>query len=136
MRFVLTFLFTFLSVSLLFAEVTMHKSIPRPVILPIEKPEHPIARPPHIRPIVNTGIVYQDNYYNTNNVNSCQQYIDQVATLNQKISTLQREVDRLQAKEDARLQKILQAKTKKELEAFDNRKSTVKTKNSIEIIDK
>ena len=136
MRFILTLLFTLLSATTLFAEVTMHKSIPRPVILPIEEPEHPIVRPPHIRPIVNTGIVYQDNYYNTNNVNSCQQYIDQVATLNQKINTLQREVDRLQSKEDARLQKTLQEKNKKELEAFDNRKSSVKTTNSIEITDK
>ena len=136
MRLVLILLFTFFYASTLFSEVTMHKGIPRPVILPIEEPEHPIVRPPHIRPIVNTGIVYQDNYYNTNNVNSCQQYIDQIATLNQKINTLHREVDRLQAKENARLQKILQEKSKKELEAFDNRKSTVKTTNSIEITDK
>ena len=134
MRFFLIMLMT-LSTSTLFADVTMHKSIPKPV-LPIEKPDRPIIRPPHGIPVINTGIVYQDNYYNDNVGSSCQQYIDQIATLNQKISTLQREVDRLQAKEDARLQQTLQEKNRQELEAFDNRKSTLKTKNSIEITDK
>ena len=134
MRFFLIMLMT-LSTSTLFAEVIMKKPITRPS-LPIEKPERPIIRPPHGIPVINTGIVYQDNYYNDNVGNSCQQYIDQIATLNQNINTLQREVDRLQAKEDARLQKTLQEKNRQELEAFDNRKSTVKTKNSIEIIDK
>ena len=135
MRFFLTLFFS-LYASTLFADVTMKKTTSGPVILPIEKPTHPIARPPHALPIVNTGVVYQDNYYNNNNVNTCQQYVDQVATLNQKISTLQREVDRLQAKEDARLQQTLQEKNRQELEKFDNRKSTLKTKNSIEITDK
>ena len=121
--------------STLFADVTMKKTISRPS-LPIEKPERPIIHPPHAIPVVNTGIVYQDNYYNDNMGNSCQSYIDQIATLNQKISTLQLEVDRLQAREDVRLRKTLQEKNKKELEAFDNRKSTIKSKNSIEIKSK
>jgi len=111
------------------------KTVSGPVTLPI-KPDRPIFVRPPVRPIVNTGIVYQDNYYNDNVGYSCQQYIDQISALNQKINTLKREVDRLQSKEDARLQKTLQEKNKQEVEAFDNRKSTVKTKNSIEITDK
>ena len=121
--------------STLFADVIMKKAVEKP-FHPIEKPDRPIIRPPHGIPVINTGLVYQDNYYNNNNVNSCQSYIDQIAILNQKISTLQLEVDRLQAREDARLQKTLQEKNREELEAFDNRRSTVKTKNSIEITNK
>ena len=133
----------FLSILLLLGSTTLNADLIRakqavsgPVTLPIEKPDRPIFVRPPVRPIVNTGVVYQDNYYNDNVGNSCQQYIDQIATLNRKINTLQREVDRLQAKEDVRLQQTLQEKNRQELEAFDNRKSTVKTKNSIEIIDK
>ena len=135
MRFFLSLLFSFYA-STLFAEVTMKKTISGPVILPIEKPDRPIFVRPPVRPIVNTGIVYQDNYYNDNVGNSCQSYMDQIATLNEKISTLQLEVDRLQSKENVRLQTTLQEKNRQELEAFDNRKSTVKTTNSIEITDK
>jgi len=134
MKFFLTMLMI-VCTSTLFADVIMKKPIKKPP-LPPEKPEHPIIRPPHGIPVINTGIVYQDNYYNNNNMNSCQSYMDQIATLNQKISTLQLEVDRLHARENVRLQKILQEKNRKELEAFDNRKSTVKTTNSIEITNK
>ena len=73
MRFFLSLLFS-LYASTLFAEVTIIKkiTISGPVILPIEKPDRPIFVRPPVRPIVNTGIVYQDNYYNDNVGNSCQ----------------------------------------------------------------
>ena len=131
MKYFLILLFTF-STSTLFAEVTMGKAISRPS-LPVEKPEHPIVRPPHGLPIVNTGVVYQDNYYNPYTGTSCQSYIDQITALNNEIVDLKTEVARLQAIEDARLQKTLKAKHQKEMDAFNNRKSSVKTTNSIEI---
>ena len=119
---------------LLSANVLAHKTIPRPS-LPIEKPEHPIHKPvrPIVPVVVNPGIVYQDNYYNNNVVNSCQPYIDQLAQKDKKISELTAELARLQAIEDARLQKTLKEKHQKEMDAFENRKSSVKTSNKIEI---
>ena len=111
--------------------ISAKKVIARPT-LPVERPEHPIIRPPH-RPSIRPAVVYQDNYYTTNVMENCQQYIDQIEELNHEINELNREIDRLQAIEDARLQKTLQEKNRQELEAFENRKNTVKTKNSIEI---
>ncbi len=131
MRFFLIILLT-LYTSILFAEVTMQQTIPRPP-LPIEKPEHPIVRPPHVPVVVNPGVVYQDNYYSTTVVNNCQNYMDQINELNAYIDQVERELSELKAKEYERLQKDLKAKHQKELEKFENRKSSVKTKNSIEI---
>jgi predicted RNase H-like nuclease (RuvC/YqgF family) len=120
---------------ILFADVTMKKTISRPS-LPVEKPEHPIVRPPQVPVGVNPGIVYQDNYYNTNVVNSCQSYIDQIDELNAYIDQIEQEISELKAKEYERLQKDLKAKHKKELQEFENRKSSIKSKNSIEIKSK
>jgi hypothetical protein len=119
----------------LFADVTMKKTISRPS-LPVEKPDHPIVRPPHVPVVVNPGIVYQDNYYNTNVVNSCQSYIDQIDELNAYIDQIEKEIAELKAKEYERLQKDLKAKHKKELQEFENRKSSIKSKNTIEIKSK
>jgi hypothetical protein len=118
----------------LFAEVRAKKTIYEPM--------HPIERPP-LRPVVpitvNPGVVYQDNYYNYNynriEVN-CRQYADLLREKDRKIEKLTKEVLRLQSQADKRLQKELRAQHQKELQEFDNRKSTVKTTNSIEITDK
>jgi len=134
MRFFLMILITFYT-PLLFADMTMKKTISRPS-LPVEKPDHPIVRPPHVPVVVNPGIVYQDNYYTTNVVSSCQSYMDEIDELNAYIDQIEKELAELKQKEYARLQKDLKQKHQKEIEAFDNRKSTVKSKNSIEITDK
>ena len=120
--------------STLFVDVTMKKMISRPS-LPVEKPEHPIHRPvrPVVPVVVNPGVVYQDNYYNTNVVHSCQRYIDQIDELNAYIDQIEQEMAELKAKEYKRLQDDLKAKHKKELQEFENRKSSIKSKNSIEI---
>ena len=131
MRFFFMILITFYTSTLL-ADVTMKKTISRPS-LPVEKPEHPIVRPPHAPVVVNPGIVYQDNYYNTNVVNSCQSYIEEIDELNAYIDQIEKEMAELKAKEYKRLQKDLKAKHKKELQEFENRKSSIKSKNSIEI---
>lgn len=130
------FSFIILSTVLLFGEpITATKTLSRPA-LPIEKPERPIVRPPLVRPVVNTGVVYQDNYYNTNVENNCQQYRDQLIEKDNEITALQKEIDRLKAIESKHLQDSLKAQHKKEMNDFDNRKSSVKSKNSISITDK
>jgi hypothetical protein len=101
-------------------------------ILPIEKPLHPIHP---IRPIVNTGIVYQDNYYNTNYTSNCQQYIDALIQKDEEILVLRRELEKLQNKEQRQLSKSLQKSYETELEAFENRKSSIKIKSSVTISD-
>jgi predicted RNase H-like nuclease (RuvC/YqgF family) len=104
--------------------------------LPVEKPDHPIVRPPHVPVVINPGIVYQDNYYNTNVVNNCQSYMDQIDELNAYIDQIEKELSEFKAKEYERLQKDLKDKHKKELQTFENRKSSIKSKNSIEIKSK
>jgi len=134
MRLLLILFFAFYT-SVLFAEVTMKKPISRPS-LPVEKPDHPIVRPPHVPVVINPGIVYQDNYYNTNVVNNCQSYMDQIDELNAYIDQIEKELSEFKAKEYERLQKDLKDKHKKELQTFENRKSSIKSKNSIEIKSK
>jgi RNase H-fold protein (predicted Holliday junction resolvase) len=55
--------------------------------------------------------------------------------LNAYIDQLEKEIAELKEKEYARLRKALKEKHEKEVKAFDERKSSVKTKNSIIISD-
>ena len=109
---------------------------------PKEKPgiSHPIHKPirpgiPVVPVVINPGIVYQDNYYNTTVEDNCNKYIEIIDQQNKEIAALQKEVERLRSEADERLQKNLKAEHDKEIEAFDNRRS-IKTKNSYNITDK
>jgi len=133
-----TFLFLFFLMGgmsiVSYADVTMHKRPllpPRPVH-PIE-PERPIERP-IVRPYVDTAFV--DNRVINNNYESCDKYKDMIDELNAYIDQLEAEIAELKEKEYARLRKELKEKNEKELKAFDKRKSSIKTKNSITITDK
>jgi len=107
-----------------------------------EKPEisHPIHKPikpsrPVVPVVVNPGIVYQDNYYNTTVEDNCNKYIEVIDQQNQEIAALKKEVERLKREADERLQENLKEEHDKELKEFDNRRS-IKTKNSFSISDK
>jgi len=117
-----------------YADVIMHKKIPKPVppVYPII-PDKPINRPIGARPVVNTGIVYQDNYYNT--VESCHEYKKQIDELNTYIDGLEAELSALKEKAYAQMREKLKKKNDAELKKFENRKSSVKTTNSIKITD-
>jgi len=95
------------------------------------KPVHPIAGP-----IVNTGLVRQRNYYNTNYEINCDKYIEILAQKDQEILALKNELEKLQNKEQQKLSKTLKESYDAELEAFDNRKSSIKTENSVTISKK
>jgi len=126
-------IFIFLSVSIS-ADVVMKAPVKTPeVSLPIEKPIRPIRPDNSVRPIVNTGIVYQDNYYNDNYVSNCQQYIDTLTRKDEEILALKLELEKLKNKEQKKLSKSLQQSYEAELEAFENRKSSIKTKSSVTI---
>jgi len=116
-----------------FADISMHKRPllpPRPVH-PIE-PERPIDRP-IVRPYVDTAFV--DNRVINNNYESCEKYKELIDELNTYIDQLEKEIDELKEKEYARMRKDLKAKHEKEMKKFDERKSSVKSKNSIIISD-
>ena len=100
------------------------------ISLPIEKPIRPI-RPVH--PIINTGIVYQDNYYNTNYTENCQRYVEMLTMKDEEIRLLREELAQLQSQEQAKMSQSLKASYEAELKKFDERKSTVKTKNRVMI---
>ncbi len=130
----------FLSVSVL-AEVYMHKAEPKHPIIehPIERPEHPIRRPIRaaaIPVVVNPGLVYQDNYYNTNYASNCEQCMMQLSQKDAEIAKLRSELAALQSKKQAKLQKELKSSYEAELKKFENRKSSIKSHNSVIITDK
>ena len=113
-----------------YADVAMHK---RPVIPP--RPVHPIAPDrPVVRPYVDTAFV--DNRVINNTYESCEKYKETIDELNAYIDRLEQEIAELKEKEYARLREDLKKKHDKEVEAFDKRKSSIRTKNSIEITDK
>ena len=139
MKFFLILVVFFSSLYVSANPITATKTTPR-YITPDDRPVHPIVRPPH-RPIVKPAIiapvvVYEDNYYTTNVENSCQQYINQISDLNKEIVDLKVEIERLKAIEAAQVQSNLREKHEKEMLEFESRKSSVKTKNSINITSK
>ena len=124
----------FLSVSI-FAEVIMRKA---PVKLPeieqpIEKPEPPVRPVPVV---INPGIIYQDNYYNPPYATNCDQFISQLREKDAEIAKLRSELAALQSQEQAKLQKELKSSYEAELQKFENRKSSIKSQNSVIITDK
>lgn len=72
------------------------------ISLPLKKPIHPLRL---IRPIINTGIVYQDNYYTSRYETNCDKYIEILAQKDQEILELKQEIERLKSKEQAKMQK-------------------------------
>ncbi len=119
-----------------FAEVIAVPS-PPPVIIPPE-PTLPIVRPPvrPIRPVTRPILVREDYNYYTNVVSSCDEYIKIIAQKDQEIETLKKEIKSLKGKEFTKFQKNLKTEYEQELKKFDERKSGIKTKNSIDVSDK
>lgn len=104
---------------------------------PVTKPSPPLVKPVRpIRPIVNTGPVYQDNYYTTNVETSCEKYVGMLAQKDQEIVALKQEIERLKKQEQSKLQQRLKEDYDKELKKFDNRKSSIHTKNKAVISDR
>jgi len=131
---IVSFLFSFLLLgSFASADVIMKKAVPKPKPVHPIVPDRPVIRP-GVRPILNTGVVYQDNYYTT--VEGCESYKKQIDELNAYIDGLEAELAALKEKAYANMREDLKQKNEAELRKFENRKSTVKTKNSIEIKSK
>ena len=118
-----------------FAEVTASPT-PRPIVLP--EPTLPIVRPPvrPIRPINRPVLVREDYNYYTNVVSSCDEYIRIIAQKDQEIESLKNEIESLKGKEFTKFQKNLKTEYEQELKKFDERKSGIKTKNSVDVSDK
>ena len=117
-----------------YADVIMHKRpiIPPRPVHPIE-PERPVERPV-VRPYVDTAFV--DNRVINNHYENCDKYKDLIDELNTYIDSLEQQIAAFKEREFARMRKKLKEKNDKELKAFDERKSSIKTKNSITITDK
>ena len=130
MKYLLLFFLIFQVTTFAKVEMKAAKKEKPEVSLPVEKPIRPI-RPVH--PIVNTGIVYQDNYYNTNYTDNCQRYVEMLTKKDEEIRLLHEELERLKSNEQAKMSQSLKASYEAELKKFDERKSTVKTTNSVTI---
>jgi len=115
------------------AEVTAAPTSRQIIVAPV--PENPIARPP-ARVITQPVLVREDYNYYTNTVSSCDGYIRIIEEKDQEIDSLKKEIESLKAKEYAKLQKNLKTEYEQELKKFDERKSGIKTKNSIDVFDK
>jgi len=114
-----------------FADLEMKQNVKKPDIsLPIEQPIRPIHP---VRPIINTGPVYQDNYYNTNVIEQCDRYIVLLEEKDKEIAALKEELYVLRSKAQENLSKTLKHEYEAELKKFDERKSSVKTNHSVTI---
>ena len=133
MKFILISFLLFCSVQL-FADVTMHKRVPRPIPVHPIVPERPVDRPVVVRPYVDTAFV--DNRIINNNYESCEPYKKQIDELNAYIDGLEAQIAEFKEKEYAKQREKLKKENAEELKKFDNRKSSVKSKNSIEITPK
>jgi len=121
------------TISITFADVVASPS-PRPIIVP-PVPTHPIVRPPE-RPGTQPIFVLEDYNYYSNPVSSCDEYIRIIEQKDQIIDSLKKEVESLKSKEQTKFQKSLKTEYEQELKKFDERKSGLKTKNSIDVSDK
>lgn len=117
---------------LLSADVTMKKAEEeKPEFsLSIEKPIRPVHP---VRPIVNTGVVYQDNYYTESYNTDCGGYLEIIAKKDAIILSLQKELHALKSKEQKQLQQTLKAQYDEEMKKFEKSQNSIKTKNSITI---
>jgi len=88
----------------------------QPITLPITRPVRPV-----VRPIVNTGLVHQDNYYNTTYETNCDKYIEILAQKDKEILELKQQIESLKNKDQVNLQKSLKAEFDKEMKKFENR---------------
>ena len=124
-----------LTFSQTFAEVSMMPN-EEATILPIE-PTHPIVRPPKpIRPKEKYLLMHQENYYNTNIISTCDEYIKIIEEKDEEIKALKSEVESLRKKEQERLQKSLKESYEKEMLKFENRhNSNITTKTKAIISD-
>ncbi len=130
-----TFILTLLVLSTtLVADLSMSLPInTSEATLPVEKPIRPIRPIYPVLPIVNTGVVHQDNHYTTNYTSNCQQYIDTLIQKDEEILALKNELQKLQNQEQKKFSKTLKKSYDEELKAFENRKSSIKTKSSVTI---
>ena len=124
-------IFIFLSINIS-ADVVMQKAEKKKpeISLPIEKPIRPV------RPVINTGVVYQDNYYNETYTTNCNQYLEIIAQKDETIMALQKEIHALKSKEQQKLQQNLKTQYDAEMKKFENRSSSINTKNSAVISDR
>ena len=102
------------------------------------KPVHPIVRPrpQPVRPVVVPVLMHQDNNYYTTVETNCDKFIDIINEKDAEILTLTKALNKLKAEADRQMQETLKKKHHEEMEAFNNRKSSVKTTNSISITEK
>ncbi|MCF6244806.1 MAG: hypothetical protein L3J43_07185 [Sulfurovum sp.] len=118
-----------------FSDVTMKRGVTTQLSIE-ELKEIEALKNRHTRPTIRhitAPVIIQDNYYHTNQVSNCDRYLDIIAQKDKEIARLKNELYPLRAKEQARLSKVLKAKDAAELEKFENRKSSVPSKNNITI---
>jgi hypothetical protein len=85
------------------------------------------------RPATKYLLVNQDNYYYTNVLSDCDEYLEIIEENEKEIEALKKEIDRLRSVAQAQLQKKLSEKHAKEMKKFDERKSGIRTQNRMNI---
>lgn len=121
-----------------FADVSVN-TIDEAKILPIE-PTNPIVIPPikrvkPIRPATKYLLMNQDNHYYTNVVSNCDKYLEIIDQKDKEIEVLKKEIESLRNKEQSKMQKSLKEAYDKEMQKFENRKSSIHTKSRAIISD-
>ncbi len=98
------------------------------------KPKHSKVTHIHYRPripVLVPILMNQDNHYYTTVQNNCNKFIDIINEKDAEILKLTKKINRLEEKEAERTRKELKKKYDDEMKKFENRKSSISTKNSI-----
>jgi len=87
----------------------------------------------HVRPAYKYYLLNQDNHYYTNIVSNCDKYLRIIEQKDKEIEVLKKEINRLRGTEQGTLQKKLKEEYDLKMKKFDERKSGIRTQNSMRI---
>lgn len=120
-----------------FADVTVRSTTQAEILQ--KKPTQPIVKPIRpirpIRPANKYLLLNQDNHYYTNVVSNCDEYLEIIDQKDKEIEALKKEIESLRNKEQRKMQKSLKEAYDKEIQKFENRKSSIHTKSRAIISD-
>ncbi len=119
----------FVVFSPLWSDVTMKQKKKDAAILPVPPIHKPHPKPPYYLPNINNGIIVE-------NRTDCSQYIDLLKEKDAYIESLLRELAILRQEHQERLSERLRKEHEAELRAYEEKKRSINTQNTIIISDK
>lgn len=86
-----------------------------------------------VKPVHKYYLLNRDHYFYTNVMSNCNKYLRIIEQKDKEIETLKKEIDRLRGRAQKSLQKKLKEEYDLKMKRFDERKSGIRTQNSMRI---